>query len=163
MHVAVIGTGIAGGAAAWTLSKRNAVTVYDRELRPGGHSHTATIDYDGTPIAVDVGFIVYNDLNYPHLTALFDHLGEETVPSSMSFAFTADGGKFEWKGSGDNWIETAKGLFAQPQNLLSKSYIWMLRDILTFNQQSVADHRAGNLAGLTLGDYFRQNNSRRGF
>ena len=157
MHVAVIGTGIAGGAAAWTLSKRYAVTVYDREPRPGGHSHTVTIDYDGTPIAVDVGFIVYNELNYPHLTALFDHLGVETVPSCMSFAVTADGGKFEWKGGGDNWIETAKGLFAQPQNLLSKSYIWMLRDIVTFNQQSVADHKAGKLAGLTLGDYFRQN------
>jgi hypothetical protein len=70
MHVAVIGTGIAGGAAAWTLSKRYSVTVYDRELRPGGHSHTVTIDYDRTPIAVDVGFIVDNELNYPHLTAV---------------------------------------------------------------------------------------------
>ncbi len=47
MRVAVIGTGIAGNAAAWTLSKRYPVTVYDRELRPGGHSHTVAIDYDG--------------------------------------------------------------------------------------------------------------------
>ena len=69
MRVAVIGTGIAGNAAAWTLSKRYPVTVYDRELRPGGHSHTVTIDYDGTPLAVDIGFIVYNELNYPDLTA----------------------------------------------------------------------------------------------
>ena len=49
MRVAVIGTGIAGNAAAWALSKRYPVTVYDREIRPGGHSHTVTIDYDGTP------------------------------------------------------------------------------------------------------------------
>jgi len=35
MRVAVIGTGIAGNAAAWALSKRYPVTVYDRELRPG--------------------------------------------------------------------------------------------------------------------------------
>jgi predicted NAD/FAD-binding protein len=157
MRVAVIGTGIAGNAAAWTLSHRYPVTVYDRELRPGGHSHTVTIDYDGNQIAVDIGFIVYNEQNYPGLTALFDHLDVETVKSRMSFAVTADGGAFEWKGGGDNWIQTALGLFAQPKNLLSKSYLWMLRDILTFNQQSVADYKAGKLAGLTLGDYFRQN------
>src|SRR5262249_31487830 len=74
-----------------------------------------------------------------------------------SFAVTADAGRFEWKGGGENWIETAKGLFAQPRNLLSPSYIWMLRDILTFNQQSIADHRCGKLAGITLGEYFRRN------
>ena len=156
MRIAVIGTGIAGNAAAWTLSKRYPVTVYDRESRPGGHSHTVTIDYDGTPLAVDIGFIVYNELNYPDLTALFAHLGVETVESCMSFAVTADAGRFEWKGGGDDWRETARGLFAQPRNLLSPSYLRMLRDILTFNDRSVEDHAAGRLAGLTLGAYFAQ-------
>jgi uncharacterized protein len=156
MRVAVIGTGIAGNAAASTLSKRYPVTVYDREIRPGGHSHTVTIDYDGTQLAVDIGFIVYNELNYPDLTALFAHLGVETVESCMSFAVTADAGRFEWKGGGSNWRETARGLFAQPRNLLSPSYLRMLRDILTFNTKSVEDHAAGRLAGLTLGDYFAE-------
>jgi predicted NAD/FAD-binding protein len=156
MRVAVVGTGISGNAAAWTLSKHYPVTVYDRELRPGGHSHTVSIDYDGTPIAVDIGFIVYNELNYPDLTALFGHLGVETVDSCMSFAVTADTGRFEWRGGGNNWFETACGLFAQPRNLLSPSYFWMLRDILTFNQQSVEDYAAGKLAGLTLREYFRK-------
>jgi predicted NAD/FAD-binding protein len=156
MRVAVIGTGIAGNAAAWTLSKRYPVTVYDREIRPGGHSHTVTIDYGGTQLAVDIGFIVYNELNYPDLTALFAHLGVETVESCMSFAVTADAGRFEWKGGGSNWRETARGLFAQPRNLLSPSYLRMLRDILTFNTKSVEDHAAGRLAGLTLGDYFAE-------
>ena len=154
MRVAVIGTGIAGNTAAWTLSKRYPVTVYDRDLRPGGHSHTVTIDYDGTELAVDIGFIVYNELNYPDLTALFSHLCIETVESCMSFAVTADAGRFEWKGGGNNWRETAIGLFAQPANLLSPSYLWMLRDILTFNRQSTEDFRQGRLAGLTLGEYF---------
>jgi uncharacterized protein len=154
MRVAVIGTGIAGSAAAWALSKRYPVTVYDREIRPGGHSHTVTIDYDGEPLAVDVGFIVYNELNYPDLTALFGHLGVETVESCMSFAVTADAGRFEWKGGGGNWLETAKGLFAQSRNLLSPSYLWMLRDILTFNAKSVEDYSAGRLKGLTLAQYF---------
>jgi predicted NAD/FAD-binding protein len=156
MRVAVIGTGIAGNAAAWTLSKRYPVTVYDREIRPGGHSHTVTIDYDGTQLAVDIGFIVYNELNYPDLTALFAHLGVATVESCMSFAVTADAGRFEWKGGGSNWRETARGLFAQRRNLLSPSYLRMLRDILTFNTKSVEDHAAGRLAGLTLGDYFAE-------
>ncbi|MHB8268472.1 NAD(P)/FAD-dependent oxidoreductase [Bradyrhizobium sp.] len=154
MRVAVIGTGIAGNAAAWALSKRYPITVYDRELRPGGHSHTVTIDYDGKPLAVDIGFIVYNELNYPDLTALFAHLGVETVESCMSFAVTADAGRFEWKGGGNTWRDTAQGLFAQPQNLLSPSYLWMLRDILTFNTQSIEDYAAGKLTGLTLREYF---------
>ena len=55
MRVAVVGTGISGNAAAWTLSKHYPVIVYDRELRPGGHSHTVRIDYDGTQLAVDIG------------------------------------------------------------------------------------------------------------
>jgi uncharacterized protein len=156
MRVAVIGTGIAGNAAAWTLSKRYPVTVYDREFRPGGHSHTVSIDYQGVTIAVDIGFIVYNQLNYPDLTALFDHLGVETIESCMSFSVTADAGAFEWKGGGNTWLETAQGLFAQPRNLMSPSYLWMLRDILTFNHESVEDYKAGRLAGLSLGDYFRR-------
>jgi uncharacterized protein len=156
MRVAVVGTGISGNAAAWTLSNHYPVTVYDREPRAGGHSHTVSIDYDGARLAVDIGFIVYNELNYPDLTALFGHLGVETVASRMSFAVTADTGRFEWRGGGNNWFETACGLFAQPRNLLSPSYLWMLRDILAFNQQSIEDHAAGKLAGLTLGGYFRK-------
>ncbi|WP_426608886.1 NAD(P)/FAD-dependent oxidoreductase [Bradyrhizobium sp. McL0616] len=156
MRIAVIGTGIAGNAAAWTLSRRYPVTVYDRELRPGGHSHTVTIDYRGTPVAVDIGFIVYNELNYPDLTAMFEHLGVETVASCMSFAVSADGGRFEWRGGGNDWWATAAGLFAQPGNLLSPSYLRMLAGILKFGRQSVDDLRNGRLAGLTLGDYFRE-------
>src|ERR1700759_1121248 len=156
MRIAVVGTGIAGNAAAWTLSKRYPVTVYERDIRPGGHSHTVDVDYDGTRISVDTGFIVYNELNYPDLTALFDHLDVKTHDSHMSFAVTADSGGFEWKGGGDNWRQTAAGLFAQPRNVLSPSYLRMLRDILTFNRDSVGDYAAGRLAGLSLGDYFRK-------
>src|SRR4030081_59279 len=155
MRGAVVGTRIAGNAAAWTLSKRYPITVYDREIRPGGHSHTVTIDYGGTPLAVDIGFIVYNELNYPDLTALFAHLDIETVESCMSFAVTADAGRFEWRGGGRSWCGNAEGLFAQPRNLLSPSYLWMLRGILTFNTQSVEDYVAGKLAGVSLGEYFR--------
>jgi uncharacterized protein len=134
MRVAVIGTGIAGNAAAWALSKRYPITVYDREIRPGGHSHTVTIDYDGAPLAVDIGFIVYNELNYPDLTALFAHLDIGTVESCMSFASPRTAAAL--KGGGNNWRETATGLFAQPRNLTSPSYLRMLRDILTLKPDS---------------------------
>jgi hypothetical protein len=33
----------------------------------------------------------------------------------------------------------------------------MLRDILTFNQKSTEDYKSGRLAGLSLGEYFKQN------
>ena len=83
------------------------VTVYERELRPGGHSHTVTVDYDGAPIAVDTGFIVYNELNYPNFTSMLAHLGVETVASNMSFALSADNGRFEWKGGGGKFCRHA--------------------------------------------------------
>jgi uncharacterized protein len=100
MRIAVVGTGIAGNAAAFALSRRHQLTVYERDIRPGGHSHTVQIDYDGARVAVDTGFIVYNELNYPGLTALFDHLGVGTEPTDMSFSVSADCGQLEWKGGG---------------------------------------------------------------
>jgi len=159
MRIAVVGTGIAGNAAAWALSRRYPVAVYERELRPGGHSHTVSIDYEGERVAVDTGFIVYNERNYPALTALLGYLGIDTVESCMSFSVSANRGGFEWKGGGLNWLDTMKGLFAQPANLLSISYLRMLRHILRFNETSVADFAKGALAGLSLGDYF----AKRGF
>jgi predicted NAD/FAD-binding protein len=154
MRIAVVGSGIAGNAAAWTLSQRYQVTVYERELRPGGHSHTVTVDYDGERIAVDTGFIVYNELNYPDFKQLLAHLGVETVASRMSFALSADNGRFEWKGGGTSFAGMLEGVFAQPSNLLSPSFLAMLRDILRFNEVSVRDLRLGRLAGLSLGAYF---------
>lgn len=123
---------------------------------PGGHSHTVSIDYQGTPVAVDIGFIVYNELNYPDLTQVFAHPGVETVASCMSFSVSADGGRFEWRGGGNDWWATGAGLFAQPGNLLSPSYLRLLTQIPRFCRQSVADLCSGRLAGLSLGDYFRQ-------
>lgn len=155
MRLAVIGSGISGNAAAWLLSQHYPVTVYERELRPGGHSHTARIDYDGESIDVDIGFIVYNELNYPELTALFNHLDVGTLETCMSFSVSVDAGRFEWRGGGDGAYQTASGLFAQRRNLFSPSYLRMLAEILRFNRRSVTDLRAGRLAGVTLGQYFQ--------
>ncbi|MCB1028196.1 MAG: FAD-dependent oxidoreductase, partial [Microthrixaceae bacterium] len=87
----VIGAGIGGLSAAWTLRDDPDLLVLDGGDHVGGHSDTAEVRPDGPEgpaVAVDTGFIVHNDLTYPNLLALFEHLGVERAPSDMSFAFT---------------------------------------------------------------------------
>lgn len=157
MRIAVIGSGISGNSAAWALSASHDVVLYEKRLRPGGHSATADIDYDGTPMSVDTGFIVYNELNYPNFTALLDHLGVASEVSDMSFALSADDGKLEWSGDGLNAV------FAQRKNLVSPRFLRMLRDIFRFNKRAVEDLKAGRLAGVTLGDYLDRERYSAGF
>src|SRR3954466_2173988 len=137
MRLAVIGTGIAGNGAAWLLSERHAVTVYEREVRPGGHSHTVRVDYDGEEIDVDIGFIVFNEPKYPELTSLFAHLGVKTEETCMSFAMSADHGRFEWRGGGALCLQVASGLFAHPRNLFSPSNFLMLAEDRCVNHGNV--------------------------
>ncbi|WP_420409546.1 NAD(P)/FAD-dependent oxidoreductase [Hoeflea sp.] len=147
LKIAVVGSGISGASAAWALHDLHDVTLYEAEKRPGGHTATVDIDYEGTPLSVDTGFIVYNELNYPNLTALFAHLGVKTHDSDMSFALSLDHGKLEW--GGDN----LKTLFAQKRNLLRPSFLLMLREILRFNRICLQDRAAGHLAARSIGDY----------
>src|SRR5271156_6064177 len=99
LKVAVIGTGISGMSAAWLISQRHSVTVYERDERLGGHSHTVDAPNGATTIPVDTGFIVYNEKTYPNLAALFAHLDVPTEPSEMSFAVSLDDGRLEYSGS----------------------------------------------------------------
>ena len=100
MQVAVIGAGIAGLSAAWLLSRRHKVVLFEKEPRLGGHSHTIEAQTRDQSVPVDTGFIVYNTAAYPNLIALFKHLGVETSPASMSFAVSLDGGGYEYNGNG---------------------------------------------------------------
>lgn len=151
MRVAVIGAGIAGNGAAWALkSAGNDVVVYEKAERPGGHSWTETIDYDGQEMAVDTGFIVYNNRNYPELTALFELLGVATEISTMTFAVSHDHGRREWSSRG------LTGVFSQKRNLVSPSFLWMLRNIHRFNSICLTDREAGRLHDKTLGDYLSE-------
>jgi predicted NAD/FAD-binding protein len=147
LKIAVVGSGISGASAAWALRDLHDVTLYEAEKRPGGHTATVDINYDGDALSVDTGFIVYNELNYPNLTALFAHLGVKTHDSDMSFALSLDYGKLEW--GGDN----LKTLFAQKRNLLRPSFIMMLREILRFNKICLRDRADGHLAARSIGDY----------
>jgi predicted NAD/FAD-binding protein len=147
-HIAVIGSGIAGLSAAWLLAHEHRVTLFEVEGRPGGHSNTAMVPTGDTETAVDTGFIVYNERNYPNLTAMFDHLGVATQRSSMSFAASLDNGRLEYAGGGG-----PKAMFGQRSNTVSLRFWLMLRDIGRFY------HEAPKLIGkpeyerLTLGEY----------
>ncbi|WP_421791653.1 NAD(P)/FAD-dependent oxidoreductase [Hyphobacterium sp.] len=145
-RIAIIGAGISGLGAAWALRNVHDVTLFEKRDRLGGHANTVDIVYDGTPISVDTGFIVYNPLNYPNMIALFEALGVESHQSDMSFSFALDG-DIEWSSNG------LGGLFAQKRNAVRPSYLTMLRDVLRFNQRAQKDLEAGNLAGIALGDY----------
>ena len=152
MKIAIIGTGIAGNGAALALHKAgHEIIVYERENRPGGHSATVDIAVEGKTIAVDTGFIVYNELNYPLLTRLFDHLGVQTQESEMSFSVSADRGAFEW--CGRDGVNVVSGLFAQKRNIVSPSYLTMLTQVLLFQTRAKADLKAGLAKDLSLGDY----------
>jgi uncharacterized protein len=121
--------------------------LFEAGSRFGGHTATVDIDYDGTPISVDTGFIVYNTLNYPLLTKLFAELEVETIDSDMSFSLSLDGGKLEWSG------DSLSTVFAQRKNLFSPSFLWMLKDVLRFNSGCIVDRASGYCDGITIGEY----------
>lgn len=152
MRIAVIGSGIAGNAAAWALAtgSPHEIVLYEKDSRLGGHSATVEIDHDGARIPVDTGFIVYNELNYPDLTALFAHLGVTTQASDMGFSVSADGGRREWAGRGERMID---GLFARRRNIVSLSHYKMIAEMFRFNKAAGEDHRARRLGDMTIGEY----------
>ena len=129
MDIAVIGSGIAGLGAAWALARQHRVTVYEAGSHLGGHANTVEIEDRGHAVAVDTGFIVYNERNYPNLVRLFDTLGVRTEPSDMSFSVSVDRGAFEYRARG-------LGLLAQPSNLARPAYRRMVREIVRFSREA---------------------------
>jgi predicted NAD/FAD-binding protein len=150
-HIAVIGSGIAGLSAAWLLSREHRVTLFEAERRPGGHSNTVMVPTGETETAVDTGFIVYNERNYPNLTALFDHLGVATQRSSMTFAASLDGGRLEYSSAG------LKGLLGQRSNTVSLRFWLMVRDIYRFYIEAPKLIGRPDCERLTLGEYLDRN------
>lgn len=130
MRIAVVGTGISGLSAAYLLHQHHDLTVYERNGYAGGHTHTVDVPGPDGPMPVDTGFIVYNERNYPRLTALLSELGVATRASDMSFAASLDNGRVEYAGDGPGT------LFAQRTNLGSPSHWRMLADIVRFNRDA---------------------------
>jgi len=156
MKIAVIGTGIAGNVAARELCRDHEITVFEAADHVGGHTHTHSIDDNGRPLAIDTGFIVFNDWTYPHFIDLMNQLGVRSQPTSMSFSVRCERTGLEYCSTSLNT------LFAQRRNLLRPSFYRMLRDIVRFNRCSrellntVDPHHS-------LGDYLRQERYSRQF
>ncbi|MCG8544510.1 MAG: FAD-dependent oxidoreductase [Alphaproteobacteria bacterium] len=148
LNIAIVGTGIAGLAAAWLLDPRHRVTLYERNAWIGGHANTVDVPATGGLTAVDTGFIVYNERNYPNLTALFAHLDVPTKPSDMSFAASLADGALEYAGTGVN------GLLGQRTNAMRPRFWRMVRDLMRFYREAPA--AAARLSDeVTIGDFLR--------
>ena len=128
MRIAIIGSGVSGLTAAHLLSAQHEVTLYEAEERLGGHAHTYVVKEDEGEYPVDTGFLVYNEVTYPHFIRLLDELGVASRESTMSFSYTDRSIGLEWKGTNLNTI------FAQRRNLARPRFVRMVLDILAFNR-----------------------------
>ncbi|WP_376986161.1 NAD(P)/FAD-dependent oxidoreductase [Bosea sp. R86505] len=148
LEIAVVGSGIAGLSSAWLLSQAHDVTLYESATRLGGHANTVDVPQtSGASVAVDTGFIVYNEATYPNFKALMAHLGVATKATEMSFAVSLDEGRLEYSGT------SLSGLFAQRRNLLSPRFWSMLSDLRRFYSQATQDALAQSPSSQSLGDY----------
>lgn len=150
MKIAIIGSGIAGLTSAYLLNRSHDITVFEAADWIGGHTHTVDVNVNGRDYAIDTGFIVFNDWTYPNFIRLLGQLGVTFKPTEMSFSVTDPKTRTEYNGNNLN------SLFAQRSNLLSLSFWGMLRDILRFNREALADLESQRIAqDTTLGEYLR--------
>lgn len=150
MKIAIIGSGIAGLTSAYLLNRSHDITVFEAADWIGGHTHTVDVKVNGRDYAIDTGFIVFNDWTYPNFIRLLGQLGVTFKPTEMSFSVSDPKTRTEYNGNNLN------SLFAQRSNLLSLSFWGMLRDILRFNREALADLESQRIAhDTTLGEYLR--------
>lgn len=147
MRIAIIGSGVSGLVAAYLLHESHEVTVFEARDRIGGHVHTvAAEDRNGSLHAVDLGFIVFNETNYPLFTKLLDRIGVESQPSDMSFGVRCDSTRLEYSS------RTFGSMLAQPLNAVRPRFHSMVRDVLRFNREAVPAIRNG-AETQSLGEY----------
>ena len=104
MKIAVIGSGISGLSAAYFLSKKHKVDLFEQNDHFGGHSYTYEIKEEKKVLPVDLGFIVFNELTYTNLIKFFNELNVPFEKSNMSFSVSIKDTNVEYGGSGFNAI-----------------------------------------------------------
>ncbi|MBA2348903.1 MAG: FAD-dependent oxidoreductase [Solirubrobacterales bacterium] len=130
-RIAIVGAGVSGLVTAHLLHAQHDVTVFEAQDRAGGHAWTVDVDLPDGPLAVDIGFLVFNDRNYPHFEALLAELGVESRASDMSFS-VSDGADFEYAGNGP------RGLLANPKHLYDRKFLKMVAEYIRFNKDAKA-------------------------
>ena len=151
MKIAVIGSGISGLSAAYYLSKKFKVDLFEQEDYFGGHSCTYDIKKEEKTIPVDLGFIVFNELTYPNLLNFFKELEVPFEKSDMSFSVSIRGSNIEYGGRG------LKALFANKSNIFNFNFLKMIAEIISF-YKSAPSLIKNNLEGETLGSYLDKSN-----
>jgi predicted NAD/FAD-binding protein len=149
VRIAVVGSGIAGLASAWLLSRRHEVTLFEANGYFGGHTHTHDVQQQGRSYRIDSGFIVYNPTHYPLLSALFDSLGVASQPTTMSFSVHSEASGLEYNAA------TLDTLFCQRRNLVSPRFLGMLHDLRRFYREAPSLLLKRDDM-TTLGDYLEQ-------
>ena len=147
MKVAVIGSGISGLSAAYFLSKKHKVDLFEKEDRFGGHSHTIDIklNEDTNKIHADIGFIVFNKKTYPNLINFFKEIDVDIEKSNMSLSFMSKDIDLEYCGKG------LKGIFSHKKNLFNFDFFKMFLEILKFYKKSSKLNEFNE--DISLGEY----------
>ena len=148
MKIAVVGSGISGLSAAYYLSKKNHVDLFEREDHFGGHAHTIDILINEKKVSVDIGFIVFNHKTYPNLINFFKENEVEIEKSDMSFSFAVKDTNFEYCGRG------LKGIFSNKSNLFNIKFLRMFFDIISFYKKSEKINKFEEK--ITLGEFLNK-------
>lgn len=149
MRVAIVGSGISGLAAAWTLRDVCRPTIFEASTIPGGHSNTVDVTLQGTSVAVDTGFIVFNDRTYPGFVRFLRDLGVQSRASAMSFSVRHDVDDLEYNGN------NPRALFAQRRNIVRPGFWRLLRDVARLGRECKAWLHAPG-PERTLGEFLSQ-------
>lgn len=154
MNIAIVGAGVSGLVAAYLLRREHQVQVFEANDYAGGHANTVTVTRDdGSELALDVGFIVYNERTYPGFTRLLAELDVLTQPSDMTFSVRCEEEDFEFSSRG------ARGYLAQRRNLLRPSHYRMLLDVVRFQRDARRALRKDEGHDISFAEYLE----RRGF
>ena len=148
MKIAVIGSGISGLSAAYYLSKKHKVDLFEKNDHFGGHSHTLDLNINNKKISADIGFIVFNYKTYPNLINFFEDNSIKIEESNMSFSVSVKGTNFEYCGKG------FLGMFCNTSNLFNLKFLKMFFDIIKFYKKN--KNLKINDSNLTLGDYLNK-------
>lgn len=147
MRIAIVGSGIAGLAAARRLCVDHRVTIFEAASYVGGHTHTIDLEIEGAPTAVDTGFIVFNDRTYPGFVAMLRELGVASRPTSMGFSVKHTSAGVEYSG------HSLGHLFAQKRNLIRPGFLRMVRDLVRFGREAKAWLANPSKKPLTLAEF----------
>jgi len=152
MKIAVIGSGISGLSAAYYLSQKNSVDLFESENHFGGHSHTINVSYqEKKQVAVDIGFIVFNKKTYPNLINFFEKNKIQIEKSNMSFSVAVKDTNIEYCGKG------ISGVFSNRKNILNLKFVKMFFEIINFYKKC-ENMNIIKLSNETLGDFLKKEN-----